>query len=151
MDNRPDIWRRLQDHETPPPPEALDRLQHALSASEEDAPGDLERLRQHIVPPPFFLQRSIKKSMSVSAKNQVATMGRLRSIRPSRLFYGAAAACILLVAGLTLYTTLFTRKTTSAGIVQATTAHTAVPPSGVRPTDTAFGQGNVLSEDTAGA
>jgi hypothetical protein len=151
MDNRPDIWRRLQDHETPPPPEALDRLQHALSASEEDAPGDLERLRQHIVPPPFFLQQSIEKSMTGSAKNPAAPMGRLRSIRPSRLFYGAAAACVLLVAGLTLYTTLFTRKSTSAGIVHTSPTHPAVPPSGVRPADTAFGQGNALSEDTAGA
>jgi hypothetical protein len=158
MDNRPDIWRRLQDHETPPPPEALDGLQHALSTSEEDALGGLERLRQHIVPPPSSLRRSIEKSMTGSAKNPVTgsstpapSMSRLRSIRPSRLIYGAAAACILLVAGLMLYNTLFTRKSTPIGIVHTTATHPAVPPSGVRPADTALSQGEALPGDTAGA
>ena len=142
MDNRPDIWRRLRDHKTPPPPEVLDRLQHALSASEEDAPGGLERLRQHIVHPPFAAQSSIIKRTSGT---------RSRSVRPSRLFYGAAAACIFLVAGLALYKTLFSHKPMSSAMVKTIIVHPAVPLSGVRPADTAPGRGNVLPGDTAGA
>jgi hypothetical protein len=161
MDNRPDIWRRLQDHEMPPPPEAFDRLQRALPVSDGDAPGGLERLGQHAVRPPFFLRRSIKK-LTGTPKNPVAgpakpgsagrapAKGRLRSIRPSRLVYGAAAACILLVAGLMLYHTLFTRNSPSTGIAHTTITPPATPVTGAQSEDTALSRNNALPGDSAG-
>jgi len=104
MDNRPDIWRRLQDHQMPPPPGAFDRLQHALPAPEDDTPGRLKRLQQRDENPPAFIRLSINQRIAGSPT------GHLRRMRPTRFFYAVTAACFILLTGLTIYKTIFSHK-----------------------------------------
>jgi hypothetical protein len=137
MDNRPDIWHRLQDHQTPPPPEVFDRLQQVLrsarepATSVEDTPGRLERLQQHALPPPSFAREAVKKRIGV------AQPGRLRGFRPFSMFDGMAAACIILAVGLTLYEVIVLHNHTPAGPGQYAIAHTpATPENKPQTTDT---------------
>jgi hypothetical protein len=124
MDNRPDIWRRLQDHETTPPQELSGRVLHAFRAthalgadqphpdqaatnplpahpslhtSTENGLRSLERLQQYITPPPAFMQAAIRNSTIGSGPRRNGWSP------PFRFFYGAVAACLAIVAGLVFY------------------------------------------------
>jgi hypothetical protein len=86
MDKRSDIWRHLQDHQTPPPQEVFDRLQRTLDQPDSDGRSGLGRLQDHAVSPPAFLSIKVSKAAMAPKKNL------LRLILPY-----AAAACLLLV------------------------------------------------------
>ena len=81
MDNRSDIWRRLQDHQTPPPPGMFARLCARIrelqkNESQVDLTGSkdktdrLERLQQHETQPPSHLRASIQKSIVLAAQGR---------------------------------------------------------------------------------
>ena len=96
MDNRPDIWRRLQDHEITPPQELSDRVFHDFRTT-ENGRRSLERLQQYITQPPAFMQAAIRNSTIGSGSR------RNGWFPPFRFFYGAVAACLVIVAGIVFY------------------------------------------------
>ena len=96
MDNRPDIWRRLQDHEITPPQELSDRVFHDFRTTENGL-RSLERLQQYITQPPAFMQVAIRNSTIGSGSR------RNGWFPPFRFFYGAVAACLVIVAGIVFY------------------------------------------------
>lgn len=99
MDKRPDIWFHLRDHQTPPPPELLQRLRETLYDS-----GPLSRLQEEEIAPPVFLREAIRSG----------TIGKGQQLIRRRLIYGSiAAALLLLLTGITMYKTLITGTTKS--------------------------------------
>ena len=139
MDNRPDIWRRLQDHETTPPQELSDRVLHAfrethapnadhpltdpsLRVSTENGLRSLERLQQYITPPPAFMQAAIRNSTIGSGTR------RNGWFPPFRFFYGAVAACLLIVAGLVFYLAEISPKQPTKDVARKTTTPASVLP-----------------------
>lgn len=104
MDNRPDIWHHLRDHQTPPPPEFLERLRNSIleldgkanDASLKNTKGALARLQHQSTPPPSFLRESITKDIGRPKPNS-AQMPRSGGQPRRRLIYGSIAASFLLL------------------------------------------------------
>jgi len=107
MDNRPDIWHHLRDHQTPPPPEAVQGLQQALSEINADA-NRLERLQQEPIAPPAFLRGSILNAIARS--EEAPPRGALRVFPKKWLYGGIAASLLLLLASVTMYKILTSDK-----------------------------------------
>jgi hypothetical protein len=139
MDNRPDIWRRLQDHETTPPQELTDRLLHALRSSTENGIRSLERLQQHATPPPASIQLSIRNLTTGAASRRNGGWN-------SRFFYGAIAACLIMVAGVALYMIYFSHKPQSSAITRRATA-----PTPIKPAQELQSSPPAVAEDSSGA
>jgi hypothetical protein len=128
MDNRPDIWHHLRDHQTPPPPEVIQRLQQALSEINTDADraavpdGNgvgaperlrlerlrLQRLQWEPIAPPAFLRGSILNAITRSEEAQ--PRGALRVFPKKWLYSGIAASLLLLLASVTVYKILTSDK-----------------------------------------
>ena len=85
MEKRPDIFYKLKDHSSPPPPDMIDRVRDALALG--DAEG-LQRLQEHAVNPPPQLKQAIIQKLS-----------KTRRSRYTNFYRYAAAACVLLIAG----------------------------------------------------
>jgi hypothetical protein len=126
MDKRPDIWHHLRDHQTPPPPEVIQRLKQALSEINADAnlaavPDDngagaqerlrLERLQQEPIVPPAFLRGSILNAITRS--EEAPPPGALRVFPKKWLYSGIAASLLLLLASVTMYKILISDKSGS--------------------------------------
>ena len=149
MNHRPDIWRRLQDHETTPPQELSERVLHAfrathalsadhphpdqapanplpadpsLRASTENGLRSLERLQQYTTPPPAFMQAAIRNSTIGSGPR------RNGWFPPFRFFYGAVAACLLIVAGLVFYLVEVSTQKRTKDVARKTTTPASVLP-----------------------
>jgi hypothetical protein len=86
MDNRSDIWRRLQDHQISPPGEMFDNLRKNLHLSDEADGTGFQKLQDHHLAPPPFLWSAVKAA---------ALQRRPYNVR--RLLSYAAAACLLLI------------------------------------------------------
>ena len=121
MDNRPDIWRRLQDHETTPPQELSQRVLHDFRTKEKGL-RSLERLQQYITPPPAFIQTAIRNSTIGSGPRRNGWFPRFR------FFYGAVAACLLIVAGLVFYLVEISPKQSTKDVARKTTTPASVLP-----------------------
>lgn len=121
MDNRPDIWRRLQDHETTPPQELSGRVLHDLRTTENGL-RSLERLQQYITPPPAFMQAAIRNSTIGSGAR------RNGWFPPFRFFYGAVAACLVVVAGLVFYLAEVSPQKRIKDVARKTTTPASVLP-----------------------
>ena len=121
MDNRPDIWRRLQDHETTPPQELSQRVLHDFRTKEKGL-RSLERLQQYITPPPAFIQTAIRNSTIGSGPRRNGWFPRFR------FFYGAVAACLVIVAGLVFYLTEISPRQRTKDVARKTTTPASVLP-----------------------
>ena len=149
MNNRPDIWRRLQDHETTPPQELSERVLHgfrathalsadqphpdqapanplptdpSLRASTENGLRSLERLQQYTTPPPAFMQAAVRNSTIGSGSR------RNGWFPPFRFFYGAVAACLVIVAGLVFYLAEVSPQKRTKDVARKTTTPASVLP-----------------------
>jgi hypothetical protein len=122
MNNRPDIWRRLQDHETTPPQELSGRVLHAFRASTENGLHSLERLQQYTTPPPAFMQAAIRNSTIGSGPSRNGWSP------PFRFFYGAVAACLMIVAGLVFYLAVVSPQKQTKDVARKTTTPASVLP-----------------------
>ena len=122
MDNRPDIWRRLQDHETTPPQELSERVLHAIRTTPENGLRSLERLQQYITPPPAFMQAAIRNSTIGSGPRRNGWSP------PFRFFYGAVAACLAIVAGLVFYLAEVSPQKQTKDVARKTTTPASVLP-----------------------
>jgi hypothetical protein len=122
MDNRPDIWRRLQDHETTPPQELSERVLYAIRTTPENGLRSLERLQQYITPPPAFMQAAIRNSTIGSGPRRNGWSP------PFRFFYGAVAACLAIVAGLVFYLAEVSPQKQTKDVARKTTTPASVLP-----------------------
>ena len=84
MNNRTDIWRRLQEHPTPPPTEVRERLMKTIL---------FETIREHSTPPPKELTSAIQASIGFPKE------GKRRFLF---LGLGLMAAALVLVLGAVL-------------------------------------------------
>jgi hypothetical protein len=121
MDNRPDIWRRLQDHETTPPQELSERVLHDFRTTENGL-RSLERLQQYITPPPAFMQATIRNSTIGSGPRRNGWSP------PFRFFYGAVAACLVIIAGLVFYLAEVSPQKQTKDVARKTTTPASVLP-----------------------
>ena len=87
MENRSDIWRRLQDHQITPPPELFDNLRKNLHPADETHKTGFQKLQDHHLAPPPSLWSAIKDA------TQQPQRSKLKRFLP----YIAAAACLLLI------------------------------------------------------
>ena len=87
MNNRSDIWRRLQDHQISPPPELFDDLRKNLHPADETHKTGFQKLQDHPLTPPPLLWSAIKDA------TQQPQRSKLKRFLP----YIAAAACLLLI------------------------------------------------------
>jgi hypothetical protein len=85
MDNRSNIWRRLQDHQISPPPEMFDNLRKNLHPADEADKTGFQKLQDHPLTPPPSLWSAIKDA------TRQPKHSKLRRFLP----YIAAAACLL--------------------------------------------------------
>jgi hypothetical protein len=139
MDNRPDIWRRLQDHEMTPPKELFDRLLHAFRATDartdnppadhpslpapaEDGIRSLARLQQYTTPPPAFIHTAIRNSIIGSGPRRFGWFPRFR------FFYAAVAACLVIVFGVVVYRMNTSHQPHIKDVVRKTTMPGPVSP-----------------------
>ncbi len=139
MDNRPDIWSRLQDHEMTPPKELFDRLLLAIRATHartdnppvnppslhapaENGIRSLERLQQYTTPPPAFIQTAIRNSTIGSGSRRFGWFPRFR------FFYAAIAACLVIVSGIVVYRMSTSRQPHIKDVVGKTTTPASVSP-----------------------
>ena len=110
MDNRSNIWRRLQDHQILPPAEMFDNLRKNLPLTDEADRNGFRKLQDHPLTPPPFLWSAIKAAAlppkpithpkpgtqpkpAIQPKpNTHPKRGKIRSLLPY-----AVAACLLLI------------------------------------------------------
>lgn len=118
MDKRSDIWFYLRDHQTPPPSELKQRLLESLAGH-----CVLQRLQNEETTPPAFLRESITGILYPSKPGQSRIIGHgWQFFRTKRIYGSIAASFLLLLTGVTFYTTLLTRKANAPkgnGIVQS--------------------------------
>jgi hypothetical protein len=98
MEKRHDILFYLREHPTPPPPEVAERV---LRIPEQPEAASWQRLQEHPVPPPAALNAAIRSGIRFSIRSDVKPYRQNRY--RLRFAYSAAAAILLVVAGLVLY------------------------------------------------
>ena len=139
MDNRPDIWRQLKDHEIPPPAEVRDGLRPRLDPPGEQDSSGLRRLQAHSVPPPSFLRSALATAIEPTKR------GLGRRLLP----YAAAASLLLVITGLVLERSAHhSRSAASAATVAGTKPR---PKTGASAGGTATSGDTAASGDSAGA
>jgi len=93
MDNRSDIWRRLQDHQMSPPAEMFDDLLKILHPADEADRTGFSKLQDHPLTPPLFLWSAVKAATLQQKPDMQPKRSKVRGFLP----YVAAAACLLFI------------------------------------------------------
>ncbi|HWB92733.1 MAG TPA: hypothetical protein VG605_12805 [Puia sp.] len=133
MDNRPDIWQHLKDHEAVPPAELRQRLLLILDTLAVDHAAENGAMEDRAI-----FQRLLEHTISPPAEVSGAITAAIKSVHPPKptrrtyLPYTAAAACILLIMlSVSLYrgtASHGTHKGSLVAIKPATPAASAIIP-----------------------
>lgn len=137
MDNRSNIWRRLQDHQISPPPEMFDNLSKDLHPGDEPDKTDFQKLQDHPLPPPPFLWSAVKAAALHPGPNPQPMTGKVRRLLP----YAAAACVLLLLIGVVVDRSLHNGHNDSITKTRTPAGHTEKPDAASTPDSAALQSG----------